>query len=1422
MRRRLLAIFLTLTMALAVFPASALATGDDPDTGEPSEDISTCTCTELCTADAVNSECPVCAENYSACEGSAPEETGDEPTEEPGEPQQPESTLTEESTQVELLQARIDALPTVEELSAMETEARDTVIREAYQIDDALTEELRAQLDTDKLDAIFDWLNVQAATQPDDTNEPVGEAGTEKNPWNISAEGEENNVTAYLTQNNEDDENPTYTLTISGEGAMEEFAWGGDTNPDQANIPPWNNERASITATELPEGLTTIGTNAFWQTGITEVTIPDGVTYIGNRAFHTTDVTTEIPASVQEIGVTAFSGDFTVTVASDSPYFEVEDGILYTKGKTHIVKAPTTFDGENGNYIVPSTVTSVGRFAFSNATQLTSVDFSRAIGLTEIGASAFNGSGITSVEFPTSVSSLTLGAQAFYQTKLETLTLPLGLTEVGANSFRDIETLESVTLPASVTAIGDQAFYDCTELVSINLPENLETIGRSALRNTALTSIHIPASVTEIADYAFYITTSVMYVTFPERMASSLTIGDQAFRGTSIISLTLPEGLTSIGDHAFRDCTSLQSVVLPSNTLETIGTYAFQGCSNLISVQTREAPEGVNVIPGSAETIGGYAFYPSKLTGPLYFEDGVETIGDYAFQSANYVTAVYLPSTIQTVGQNALYALDFIQSNWDTSQSKAVIYCADDDVFSLMFGESNDGDKRNYYSTSTALANLQGGTLDMTDFSEQFVKGALLTPEREGAAFASWHTDKAGESESVKEVSRSGKTQWAKYENDYYVKWTESIYNDPGDWELGTMTYGHLTPKTFTVSLKDGQSGMPSVKSAVSSNTEVFTTEISGATVTVTPNPNLPAGTYQETITITTDDDVFFFVDTTLTVVKAVSIVTPGEGSDTITATYGDTITLTAEVAKAPANGIALFAAQPDTVDFYCGSTLLGSAEVTYTNNDWTEGTATLVYDTRNGGIPVGTSTITAEYGGSVNLNESKQNFIEVTLNKANTTVSIFAAPTSLIGGGTVTLTVDTSKLPEGGTVSVSCDKDDIKIVENDNGTYTAEMPNRGGEYTFTAVYNGDAWYNGATATCTVTVVTKATPVEPVAVGYIVEHYLEGRWGYELEDTEFFTGEIGDTVTAQPKDYPGYRYNERISTASGTLIVIKDEGDIVTLKLYYDERTTSRPSGGSSEPSYTVSVEDLVNGTVETDPRRAQEGEEVTITVTPDEGYEVDEVIVIDRDGEEVDVAEEGNGIYTFEMPDSRVTIEVTFVPVTEEPTTPTAPSDWVNPYGDVAANAWYYDAVAYVTANGLMTGTSATTFAPDATTTRAMIWTVLARMNGQNVDGGTPWYAMAQSWAVTANVSDGTNPADPISREELATMLYRAAGSPAVSGNLLSYPDGSSVAAWAESAMLWATQNGIISGIDGMLTPQGQATRAQVATMLMRFREAI
>ena len=177
------------------------------------------------------------------------------------------------------------------------------------------------------------------------------------------------------------------------------------------------------------------------------------------------------------------------------------------------------------------------------------------------------------------------------------------------------------------------------------------------------------------------------------------------------------------------------------------------------------------------------------------------------------------------------------------------------------------------------------------------------------------------------------------------------------------------------------------------------------------------------------------------------------------------------------------------------------------------------------------------------------------------------------------------------------------------------------------------------------------------------------------------------------------------------------------------------------------------------------------------------------------------------------------------KPTTPDKPDEpdtWVNPYTDVSVLDWFYDEVAYVSAKGLMTGTTATTFLPNADTSRAMIWTVLGRMAGENVEGGSPWYAAAQSWAVSAGVSDGTEPNSAITREQLVTMLYRQAGSPEVGVSELArlgqFTDGESVSDWAEEAMAWAVSNGILTGDGDMLKPQGSATRAQVAAILARF----
>ena len=175
-------------------------------------------------------------------------------------------------------------------------------------------------------------------------------------------------------------------------------------------------------------------------------------------------------------------------------------------------------------------------------------------------------------------------------------------------------------------------------------------------------------------------------------------------------------------------------------------------------------------------------------------------------------------------------------------------------------------------------------------------------------------------------------------------------------------------------------------------------------------------------------------------------------------------------------------------------------------------------------------------------------------------------------------------------------------------------------------------------------------------------------------------------------------------------------------------------------------------------------------------------------------------------------------------PGTPDVPDDEpdvdVFPFYDVSAGAWYYDAVKYVWEHELMNGVSATQFSPNTTLNRAMIWTMLARLDGVNTDGGANWYAKAQEWAMANGVSDGTDPMGAVTREQLVTMLWRFKGEPTVDF-LLTAKDADTVSSWAYEAMRWAVAEGIIEGDEnGMISPTATATRAQAAAIFMRFIE--
>ena len=305
-----------------------------------------------------------------------------------------------------------------------------------------------------------------------------------------------------------------------------------------------------------------------------------------------------------------------------------------------------------------------------------------------------------------------------------------------------------------------------------------------------------------------------------------------------------------------------------------------------------------------------------------------------------------------------------------------------------------------------------------------------------------------------------------------------------------------------------------------------------------------------------------------------------------------------------------------------------------------------------------------------------------------------------------------------------------------------------------------------------------------------------------------------------------------VKNGTGESITVTINGTTKTIEKNASEAFTYTHSSSSGTTRYSVEVRGTTGGTVTASPTRAAKGATVTLTVRADEGYQLDGLTVTDSKGGTVKLTDKGSGTYTFTMPASKVTVQASF----------TQNQSGTLPFTDVKTGDWFYEAVQYVYDKGMMTGVSADRFAPASTTTRGMIVTILYRLeNEPAVSGDLPftdvergaWYANAVAWAAANDIVNGTSattfaPNSPITREQMATMLYRFAqykGMDAVTlqENLTGYPDGGQVSDYAIPAMNWAVGQGLIAGMEnGTLVPQGSATRAQVATILMRFCESI
>ena len=262
-----------------------------------------------------------------------------------------------------------------------------------------------------------------------------------------------------------------------------------------------------------------------------------------------------------------------------------------------------------------------------------------------------------------------------------------------------------------------------------------------------------------------------------------------------------------------------------------------------------------------------------------------------------------------------------------------------------------------------------------------------------------------------------------------------------------------------------------------------------------------------------------------------------------------------------------------------------------------------------------------------------------------------------------------------------------------------------------------------------------------------------------------------------------------------------------------------RKSSGSSRPRYDVTTPSKPeNGSVTVDPERARSGSRVTVTVTPDSGYKLGELVVTDRDGKKLELTDKGNGQYTFTMPSGKVEVAAEFVKEVE-----------VSPFADVATDAYYYDAVKWAVNKGITNGVSETLFGPDQACTRAQIVTFLWRAAGspEPKSGSSfadvaadAYYAKAVAWAVENGITKGTSettfhPDETCTRAQGVTFLYRALGKLAAAQ--AGFTDVAADSYYAD-AVNWAAENGVTKGIsETLFGPDGSCTRAQIVTFLYR-----
>ena len=427
--------------------------------------------------------------------------------------------------------------------------------------------------------------------------------------------------------------------------------------------------------------------------------------------------------------------------------------------------------------------------------------------------------------------------------------------------------------------------------------------------------------------------------------------------------------------------------------------------------------------------------------------------------------------------------------------------------------------------------------------------------------------------------------------------------------------------------------------------------------------------------------------------------------------------------------------------------------------------------------------------------------------------------------------TVVTMELPTGFAVA---DGDKLSIQHTKNGTveyYTGTVTKKDDKFYLTFITNGFSPF--VISVPAASIGENVYPTLQAAVENVKKNETI-KLAKDVDEAIVVTvaKSINFKVDTNSKKFDAAK---NIVAGSNTTVKVTGESSPYTYEFTYTKPSSSSSGGSSSgKTTYKVTTSSVNNGGVNASPSSAEKGAAITITLSPDKGYKLDKLTVTDGSGKTVSTVKKSDTVYTFTMPASAVKVGVSYVKATETPSK--------TKFNDVSANDWFASAVDYVTGKGMMNGTADNTFSPKANTTRGMVVTVLYRLENQpstsaasftDVASGA-YYANAVAWANANGIVSGYGsgkfgPNDKVTREQLAAILYRYAQykkydvSVGEDTNILSYDDAQSISSYAIPAIQWACGAGVVTGKSGSkLDPKGNATRAEVAAMLMRFCENV